>query len=154
MPTWKASDTVPNHRRTFENTNGWKPRNLSGYTKTASLAYGLSWSQNVATASLLEQLGGPGKLIDFAKRFDFDTTYWKEEMGLSLGQAEVTPLEMSRMVSTVIREGRLASGAPVTLARDIRGKHLIDEVDTAEQIQRVGGAHSRPCVGHHIGHRW
>ena len=31
------------------------------------------------------------------------------------GQAEVTPLEMSRMVSTIIREGRLASGAPVTL---------------------------------------
>ena len=52
LPIWKASDTVSNHRRTFENTNGWKPRNLSGYTKQLATPFR---SQNVATASLLEE---------------------------------------------------------------------------------------------------
>ena len=32
------------------------------------LAQGLAWSQNIATASLLEEMGGPKKLIAFAQK--------------------------------------------------------------------------------------
>ena len=43
MPLYSASDTVKNERRTFENTDGWRPRNVGGkYSKTISLASALA----------------------------------------------------------------------------------------------------------------
>ena len=93
-PQWTTFDTLPNERRTFRNTNGWTPRNNGGkYSETTTLSRAVAISQNVATASLLEQLGGPLPLIDFADRLGFDTIDFPEELGLALGQAEVTPLK-------------------------------------------------------------
>ena len=121
-PRFTASHTVPNSPRTFPNTNGWRPRNIGGeYTPTASLAQGIIWSQNIATASLLEEAGGPEPFIALAKKLGYDTTAWPHEMGLALGQAEVSPLEMARFVATVIDEGHLASGRPVKSAVDPSG---------------------------------
>ena len=52
MPLYSASDTVKNERRTFENTDGWRPRNVGGkYSKTISLASALAHSSNIGTAS-------------------------------------------------------------------------------------------------------
>ncbi|MEL6347042.1 MAG: transglycosylase domain-containing protein, partial [Myxococcota bacterium] len=106
-PAWRANDTVPNSWRRFEGTDGWAPRNISGeYTSTTTLAMGLAWSQNVGTASLLEALGGPKPLIAFATDLGYETGHFPEEMGLALGQGEVTPLEQARFVATVINGGR------------------------------------------------
>lgn len=122
QPTWRAHDTVPNARRVFANTNGWNPRNVGGeYSETTTLAQGVAWSQNIAAASLLEALGGPEPLIEFAAQLGFDTGAYPTEMGLALGQAEVTPLEQARFVATVLNGGHIVSGSPVRLARDPLG---------------------------------
>jgi penicillin-binding protein 1A len=121
-PAFTAAHAVPNAPRTFEGTGGWRPRNVGGeYTSTACLAYALAWSQNIATASLLEEAGGPKALVALAARLGFDTRTFPLEMGLALGQAEVHPLDMARFASTLVRGGRLASGSPVLVARDAAG---------------------------------
>ena len=122
QPTWQANSTVRNGRRVFPNTDGWMPRNVGGkYSTTSTLAMGLAWSENVATASLLEELGGAPAFIAFAQQLGFDTSGWRDELGLALGTGEVSPLEMARFVATVLNEGRLASGRPVVMARDAGG---------------------------------
>ncbi len=122
-PAWTAFDTVPNEPRTFPDTDGWRPRNVGGqYSPTTTLAMGLTWSQNIATASLLEEVGGPTEMISLASDFGFQTDDWPEEMGLALGQGEVTPLEMARFVATVARGGELASARPVYAAIDAAGQ--------------------------------
>lgn len=134
-PVWHAHSTVPNAPRTFPGTDGWRPRNVGGeYSSTSTLAMGLAWSQNIATASLLEAAGGPRELIDFASRWGFDTRQWPEEMGLALGQGEVTPLEMGRFVATVARGGQLASARPVHSAVDAAGRVRIAPPEPGEQV--------------------
>jgi len=119
---WRADSTVKNQRRVFPNTDGWMPRNVGGkYSPTSALAMALAWSQNVATASLLEDLGGPVPFKRFAASLGFETAHWRDEMGLSLGTGEVTPLEQARFVSTVIADGQLSSGRPVVVAHDMSG---------------------------------
>ena len=73
-------------------------------------------SQNVATATLLEQLGGPLELITFAAKLGFETKDYPNEMGLALGQAEVTPLEMARFSAMMANGGIEVTGSPVVLA--------------------------------------
>ncbi len=125
---YTSASTQPNSPRDFQTPSGkWRPYNVSGEsTPTASLAEGLAWSQNIATANLLESLGGPQPLIDFAKKCGFDTSRFPVEMGLALGQAEVTPLEMARFVALVANGGRLVEGTPILRAVD------------AAQVERIG----------------
>ena len=121
-PRFTAADAMPNSPRNFDGTGGWRPRNVGGeYTSTASLAYGLAWSQNIATASLLEKAGGPKRLIDLSAKLGFDTRSFPDEMGLALGQAEVRPIDMARFASTIARGGRVASASPVLVAKDPSG---------------------------------
>ena len=134
-PAWRSSDTVSNQRKVFKDTDGWMPRNVGGtYTETSTLAMGLAWSQNITTARLLEALGGPAALIDFAQRVGFDTTGWREEMGLALGTGEVSPLEMARFVATVLDYGRAASGRPVVAAVDAAGAVRVPSFAARRQV--------------------
>ncbi len=119
---YQSNSTVRNSPRVFPDTDGWSPRNVGGdYSATTTLAQGLAWSQNVAAASALELAGGPTAFKAYAATLGFDTTSWRDEMGLSLGTGEVTPLEMARFVATVLDGGRLASGRPVVQATDAAG---------------------------------
>ena len=127
-PLWRSFDTVPNLRRTFPNTDGWRPRNNgSVYSAVTTLANAMTRSQNVATATLLEQLGGPLELITFAAKLGFETKDYPNEMGLALGQAEVTPLEMARFSAMMANGGIEVTGSPVVLATNKNGVVLIDE---------------------------
>ncbi len=131
-----ASSTEPNSPRDFETKEGrWRPRNVGGeYSETASLAYALIWSQNIATASLLEQLGGPRRLVDFAARLGFDTSKFPEELGLALGQAEVTLLEMAQFAALIANGGERVPGTPVRRAVDAAG------------VERIGPPPARQVV--------
>lgn len=121
-PKFTMASTVPNNPRTFPNTDGWRPRNIGGrYSTTTTLANALPQSLNIATASLLEQAGGPQALIDLAGRFGIDTRDYPAEMGLALGQGTVTPLEMARFVATLLADGHKVEGSPVLLAIDVDG---------------------------------
>jgi membrane peptidoglycan carboxypeptidase len=121
-PRFRPDDSLPNTPRSFGGTDGWSPRNVGGrYTATSSLAYGLAASQNIATATLLEKAGGPEPLIELATKIGFDTKDFPHEMGLALGQAGVTPLEMARMVATFVGGGRRLSASPILSAVDADG---------------------------------
>lgn len=134
-PAWHAHKTVPNALRTFPNTNGWRPRNVGGeYSHTSTLAMGLAWSQNIATATLLERLGGPQAMKDMATSWGFKTDDWPLEMGLALGQGEVTPLEMTRFVATVARGGELAHSRAVIAAFDAAGVMRVAPPDPGERV--------------------
>ena len=123
---WRAFDTIGNTRKTFANTNGWRPRNNGGkYSQYSTLAKGLTLSENIATASLLESLGGPKELIRFADDLGFETKDYPEELGLALGQAEVTPLEMGTFVAMLANGGTQVYGQPVTHAIDQNGENHI-----------------------------
>ena len=118
-PKFTMASTVPNMPRTFPNTDGWRPKNIGGrYSTTTALANALPQSLNIATASLLEQAGGPQPLIDLAKRFGIDTREFPAEMGLALGQGTVTPFEMARFVASLIADGHKVEGSPILLAVD------------------------------------
>ncbi len=125
--TYTPASTMPNEPRDFKTSQGiWRPRNVGGeYSTTASLAYGLAWSQNIATASLLEANGGPKALIAFATKVGFETGKFPEEMGLALGQAEVTPLEMAQFAATVSSGGHKITGSPVLSAVDASGQQRV-----------------------------
>lgn len=135
-PKFTAAHAVPNAPRTFDTPEGdWRPRNVMGeYSSTACLAQGLAWSQNIATASLLEELGGPRPLIEFATRLGFDTSKFPAEMGLALGQGEATPLEMASFAATVAGGGQLRRGSPVLRAVDAAGAERIAAPQPGEQV--------------------
>jgi membrane peptidoglycan carboxypeptidase len=135
-PRFTAASTEPNEPRTFKTPHGdWRPRNVGGeYSPTACLAQGLTWSQNIATASLLEEIGGPKALIAFATKVGYDTAKFPEEMGLALGQAEVTPLEMAQFAATVSNGGHKITGSPVISAVDPAGVQRIGPPVAGEAV--------------------
>lgn len=134
-PRFRSDHTVPNSWRKFEGTDNWSPRNVGGrYTQTSTLAYGLAASQNIATASLLEELGGPEPLIALAGKIGFDTSKYPRELGLALGQAEVNPQEMARFVATVVNGGHKLSASPIRSAVDADGTEVLALSAPGEQV--------------------
>lgn len=135
-PPFTAAHTVPNSPRVFKTPQGdWNPRNIAGeYTATSCLAQGMTWSQNIATASLLDELGGPEKLIPFAARMGIDVSQFPHEMGIALGQGQATPLEMARWVSIVGNGGRMVPGTPILRAIDAAGVERIPPPKAGEQV--------------------
>ena len=132
---FNAGSTVRNDKHVFPNTDGWSPKNTSGdYSGTSTFAMGLAWSQNVTTASVLEASGGPVPFKAFAATFGYDTRHWRDELGLALGSAEVTPLEQARMVATIIADGKLASGRPVITALDVGGTVRVEPEGERAQV--------------------
>jgi membrane peptidoglycan carboxypeptidase len=122
-PKFTAASIEPNAPRVFKTAQGdWRPRNVGGEaTVTAALAQGLAWSQNIATASLLEELGGAAPLIAFANTLGFDTRAYPPELGLALGQAEVTPVEMAQFVGTVANGGLKIEASTLVRVVDAAG---------------------------------
>jgi penicillin-binding protein 1A len=124
-PRMTPSSTVPNVWHAFNRgtDEAWTPRNANGwYMPRVTLARGLAVSANLAAANLLDALGGPDPLVAFATQIGFDTKEFPHEMGLSLGQAQVTPQEMVRFTATVAGEGRRASASPLVVATDAFGR--------------------------------
>lgn len=138
-PKFTAATAEPNAPRTFDTPEGdWRPRNVKNeYSSTACLAQGLAWSQNIATASLLEELGGPRPLIEFATKLGFDSSKFPVEMGLALGQGEVTPLEMAQFAATVAEGGELMKGSPVLRAVDAGGTERIGAPAPGERVMSL-----------------
>ncbi|MFO0728260.1 MAG: transglycosylase domain-containing protein [Myxococcota bacterium] len=122
-PRYTPASVLPNLPKVFHTPHGdWRPRNVTGeYTETACLANALGWSMNIVTASLLEDLGGPKPLIEFARSVGFDTKRFPDELGLALGQAEVSPVEMVDFFATVARGGERIPPIVILSAIDARG---------------------------------
>ena len=133
---YTSASTQPNSFREFKTPAGkWRPTNVGGEsTVTACLAEGLAWSQNIATASLLEELGGPQPLIDFAKKAGFDTRTFPVEMGLALGQAEVVPIEMAQLAAMIANGGRRVDATPIVSAVDLAGVQRLGTLPPGPQV--------------------
>lgn len=141
-PRFTAASAEPNSPRDFKTPQGnWRPRNVGGeYTTTASLAHALAWSQNIATASLLEEAGGPKALIAFAKKVGFDTAKFPEEMGICLGQAETTPLAMAQFAGVVSNGGKSIVATPVYRAIDAAGVERVAPPSAGDLVIDPGAA--------------
>ena len=125
-PRFTASTTLPNTHRRFPTAPTWYPRNVGGrYAATASIAHALRSSANIASASLLLEAGGPEALIPFAERVGFTVDRFPAEMGLALGQGEVTAIELARFVATLARAGKQAPGRTLVSVRDRYGEERL-----------------------------
>ncbi len=135
-PRKRPDSPVKNTPKTFSpGEDAWTPRNANGwYMPTVTLARGLTVSANLAAAHLLEELGGPDPLIDFASTLGFDTSGFPREMGLSLGQAQVTPVEMARFSGIVLGGGKKASASPIALAVDAFGRERFRAPPPRDQV--------------------
>ncbi|MBM73973.1 MAG: hypothetical protein CMK59_01125 [Proteobacteria bacterium] len=132
---WKSFSTLPNQRKTFPNTNGWRPRNNGNkYSDNSTLTAGLVWSQNIVTASLLESIGGPNELIGFADKIGFDVSNYPFELGLALGQAEVTPLEMTRFAATIVNGGYYTKGSPILKISKLNGTSVVEDMGLGSSV--------------------
>ncbi|MCB9797324.1 MAG: transglycosylase domain-containing protein [Alphaproteobacteria bacterium] len=132
---YSAARTLPNSWRNFKDAPDWHPRNVGGfYSATVSLAYALAWSQNIATASLLEELGGPERLIALVRRMGITAEHLPAEPGLALGQAELSPWEMARLVATFINGGRAVEGGPVLWVKDPTGRARYRRLPPSERV--------------------
>jgi membrane peptidoglycan carboxypeptidase len=108
----RSTDVLPNRPRAFDGGGSWIPRNLHEDAPVElTLGEAFVSSQNVAAVELLVRLGGPAAFFEMAGQAGFDTSAWPAELGLALGQGEVTVLEMARLAATVLGDGHLASGA-------------------------------------------
>ncbi|MFA6034337.1 MAG: transglycosylase domain-containing protein [Myxococcota bacterium] len=138
-PRYTPATSMPNSLRDFKTPGRiWRPRNVGGeYTLRASLDYALVWSQNIATASLLEDMG-IGNLTRFAERAGFDTGGWPGELGLALGQGEVTVAEMARFCAMVANGGMKVDFFPVELATDAAGKVRLSRPEPGPRVMRPG----------------
>jgi membrane peptidoglycan carboxypeptidase len=136
LPRYNAGSTQGNMPRAFYSDAGvWRPYNVSGESsQTVALAEGLVWSHNIATASLLEHLGGPETLIPFARRTGFDTTHFAREPGLALGQAEVTPLQLTQFMAELANGGKAVSASPVLSAIDVFGQERLSPPALGETV--------------------
>ena len=141
-PKFTSASTEPNAPRTFNTAQGdWRPRNVGGEASvTAALAQGLAWSQNIATASLLEELGGPAPLIAFASKLGFDTHTFPVELGLALGQAEVTPLEMAQFAGVVANGGIKLEATTIERVVDAAGALRFEKVAPTTRVLRPTAA--------------
>lgn len=137
QPVYTPGTAMPNSMRDFKTPGRiWRPRNVGGeYTSTASLAYALVWSQNIATASLLEDMGIEG-LVDFAARVGYDTSAWPRELGLALGQGEVTVAEMARFCAMIANGGMKVDFFPVEVAVDAAGQVRLTRPPPGPRVMR------------------
>jgi membrane peptidoglycan carboxypeptidase len=137
QPRYTPADAFINTLRDFKTPTGvWRPRNVcSEYTPTACLAYALVWSQNIATATLLEQLG-IDPFLDFVQAIGLDTSGYPHELGLALGQAEVTAEEMARFAAMLANGGLRVDFHPVEIALDAAGRLRFERPEPGPRVMR------------------
>lgn len=135
-PRFTPASIEPNMPRVFKTPQGdWRPRNVAGeYSESAALAQGMAWSMNLVTAALLEDVGGPRALIEFAAKAGFDVAHFPEEMGVGLGQGEVPPVAMAELAAMIAGGGRRVRAKPVLSVKDFRGIERWPEVQDEAQV--------------------
>lgn len=97
----------------------WKPKNYDGKLHgTVSLEEALKYSYNIATITLLEEIG-VGNVIKNAKRMGIESDL-EYTFALALGVSVVTPLELTRAYAVLANGGLRLT--PITILRVEDGK--------------------------------
>ncbi len=85
--------------------NVWRPKNSSGkFYGPTRLRIALTHSRNLVSIRILRDIG-INYVIDYVKRFGFDTNKFPKSLSLALGSGSVSPWEMARAYSALANGG-------------------------------------------------
>ncbi len=102
----------------------WRPQNYSGsFTGPTRLREALVKSSNLVAVRVLREMGVPAA-IDYAQRFGFKTEHLPEDLSLALGNASVTPMELTSAFAIFANGGYKVPSHFVQRIEDPRGEVL------------------------------
>jgi len=85
--------------------NVWRPQNYSGkFFGPTRLRVALTNSRNLVSIRILRDIGAD-YVIDYAKKFGFDTTQMPQSLSLALGSGSASPWDMARAYSALANGG-------------------------------------------------
>lgn len=85
--------------------NVWRPENYSGkFFGPTRLRVALTNSRNLVSIRILRDIS-PSYVIDYAKKFGFDTSQMPKSLSLALGSGSAAPWDMARAYSTLANGG-------------------------------------------------
>jgi len=85
--------------------NVWRPENYSGkFFGPTRLRVALTNSRNLVSIRILRDIGA-SYVIDYAKKFGFDTTQLPKSLSLALGSGSAAPWDMARAYSSLANGG-------------------------------------------------
>ncbi|PCJ32393.1 MAG: peptidase [Gammaproteobacteria bacterium] len=83
----------------------WRPENYSGkFYGPTRLRVALTYSRNLVSIRILRDIGAK-YVIDYAKRFGFDTSQMPQSLSLALGSGSAAPWDMARAYSALANGG-------------------------------------------------
>ena len=102
----------------------WRPENYTGrFYGPTTLREGLVHSRNLVSVRLLEQLG-VRQAVRYVERFGFPMQHVPADLSLSLGTAELTPLELARGYAVFASGGYLLTPYLIARVEDHDGRLL------------------------------
>ena len=102
----------------------WRPENYTGrFYGPTTLREGLVHSRNLVSVRLLEQLG-VRQAVRYVERFGFPMQHIPADLSLSLGTAELTPLELARGYAVFASGGYLLTPYLIARVEDHEGRLL------------------------------
>jgi penicillin-binding protein 1A len=111
----------------------WAPSNYDHkFIGPTTLRNALALSRNVVTVKLASNIG-LNYLVDYLPRFGFSRPF-EHNMAISLGAAEVTPLELTRAYSVFANQGRRLDPLFITRITDPHGALLEEFRPSSEPV--------------------
>ncbi|HXF08645.1 MAG TPA: penicillin-binding protein 1A [Candidatus Acidoferrales bacterium] len=121
----------------------WRPENYTGrFYGPTTLREGLVHSRNLVSVRLLEQLG-VRQAVRYVERFGFPMQHVPADLSLSLGTAELTPLELARGYAVFASGGYLLTPYLIARVEDHEGRLLYARTPELA-CEECGGAPSQP----------
>lgn len=126
----------------------WAPKNFSGkFYGPTLLCTALVQSRNVVVARIAKRMG-MGKVVKRAKKMGI-SRHLPPFPAVSLGSAEVTPLDMTRVYSTFARGGTRIEPRLVLSVRDKEGKEILN---TKPKVTRAVTPQNAYIITHLLKH--
>lgn len=122
---FQPSDLLEEREISYKfNNKIWKPKNYDGKLHgTVSLEQALKYSYNIATITLLEEIG-VGDVIKNAKRMGIESEL-EPSLALALGTSVVTPLELTRAYTALANGGFRVTPIAILRVEDSKGNILL-----------------------------
>ncbi len=108
------------------NENVWRPENYSGkFFGPTRLRVALTNSRNLVSIRILRDIGA-AYVIDYAKKFGFDTTQMPKSLSLALGSGSAAPWDMARAYSSIANGGYRIEPYIIQRIEDANGEIIME----------------------------
>jgi penicillin-binding protein 1A len=125
----------------LEDTVFWDPQNDDRSSSgLVTLREGLTWSMNIVSARIIQELVTPAEVVTMAKRFRL-TTPLRAVRAISLGTSEVIPMEITAAYAAIANNGVWVQPLGVTKITDRRGKVLREFIPERKEVVRADEAY-------------